>query len=446
MNLYPIVVLGAGESGTGAAFLAKAKGYGVFVSDIGTIEPTYKSILQQNGIPFEEKHHSAEIILKAEEIIKSPGIPESIPIVIEAKRMGIPVISEIEFASRFSKGKFICITGSNGKTTTTLLTHHILKNAGIDAGLAGNVGNSFAMELVKGDHKWWVLEISSFQLDNMFKFKADIVILTNITPDHLDRYNSFEAYVSSKMRIIQNQGKDDVFIWFSDDPVVRSEVEKRKFLQRSIPYGKKALGFNEEAWIESNKIKIKINHHIMSITIENLALQGKHNTYNSMAAAVAAKLLEVRSRKIKESLSDFKNLEHRLEFVASVHGIDFINDSKATNVNSTWYALESMKKPVIWIAGGKDKGNDFTILTDLVKQKVKAIVCLGLDNSKIHSAFGDLVDIIIDTRSAEQAVEMAYHLGQKGDVVLLSPACASFDLFKNYEERGKKFKQAVKRL
>ena len=355
MNKYPIVVLGAGESGAGAASLARTEGYGVFVSDLGTIQPYYKSILQKRNIPYEENRHSPEIILYADEIIKSPGIPDNTPIVLEAKQKGIPVISEIEFAARFSNGRFICITGSNGKTTTALLTHHILSNGSIDAGLAGNVGKSFAMELLKGDHEWWVLEISSFQLDGMFKFKADIAILTNITPDHLDRYANFEEYTASKMRIIQNQGPTDAFIWFANDPVIWSEVDKRNLTQRIIPYGEKALGYDEECWIENNKIKIKINQYIMSITIENLALQGRHNTHNSMAAAVAAKLLDVRSRKIKESLSDFKNIEHRLEFVASVHGIDFINDSKATNVNSTWYALESMKKPVIWIAGGKTR-------------------------------------------------------------------------------------------
>ncbi|HNQ59735.1 MAG TPA: UDP-N-acetylmuramoyl-L-alanine--D-glutamate ligase [Bacteroidales bacterium] len=446
MNKYPIVVLGAGESGAGAASLARTEGYGVFVSDLGTIQPYYKSILQKRNIPYEENRHSPEIILYADEIIKSPGIPDNTPIVLEAKQKGIPVISEIEFAARFSNGRFICITGSNGKTTTALLTHHILSNGSIDAGLAGNVGKSFAMELLKGDHEWWVLEISSFQLDGMFKFKADIAILTNITPDHLDRYANFEEYTASKMRIIQNQGPTDAFIWFANDPVIWSEVDKRNLTQRIIPYGEKALGYDEECWIENNKIKIKINQYIMSITIENLALQGRHNTHNSMAAAVAAKLLDVRSRKIKESLSDFKNIEHRLEFVASVHGIDFINDSKATNVNSTWYALESMKKPVIWIAGGKDKGNDYSILIDLVKQKVKAIVCLGVDNSKIRRTFAGLVDTIVEAYSADQAVEAAYRLGQNGDVVLLSPACASFDLFENYEERGKKFKQAVKRL
>ncbi|MDK2908921.1 MAG: UDP-N-acetylmuramoylalanine--D-glutamate ligase [Bacteroidales bacterium] len=443
---YPIVVLGAAESGTGAAVLAKAKGLGVFVSDAGVIKEKYKELLRKWDIPFEESKHSFDIVLSAKEIIKSPGIPEKAPVVAAALAKGIPVISEIEFAARFSRGRFICITGSNGKTTTTLLTHHLLVRGGLDAGVAGNVGNSFALELLNGDHAWWVLEISSFQLDGMFNFRPHIAILTNITPDHLDRYGTFQDYTNSKMRMAHLQQEDDALIWFSGDPVIRRELERRQLQQRLIPYGEIAPGNGDGAWIENDQIIIRINNDIMSSTIENLALQGRHNVYNSMASAIAARLAEVRKMRIKESLADFQNVEHRLEFVASVHGIDFINDSKATNVNSTWYALESMTKPVIWIAGGKDKGNDYTMLGELVKQKVKAIVCLGVDNTKLKTFFSGMVQTIIETSSAEEAVQTAYSLGQKGDVVLLSPACASFDLFENFEDRGNQFKKAVKNL
>jgi UDP-N-acetylmuramoylalanine--D-glutamate ligase len=443
---YPIVVLGAGESGTGAAVLAKTRGLGVFVSDAGTIQPRYRALLDQYDIPREEGRHDTGIILEAEEIIKSPGIPETASIVASASAKGIPVISEIEFAARYSSGKFICITGSNGKTTTTLLTHHILKNGGIDAGVAGNVGNSFALELLKGDHAYWVLEISSFQLDGMSRFKTDIAILTNITPDHLDRYPSFEHYAASKLKILQNQTAGDALVWCAADPVTRKSLGERTLPQINIPYATRPDEFENCAWLQNNEIIIRINNTTMSLTLENLALQGRHNAYNSMAAAIAANLAGVRKNKIKDSLSDFQNVEHRLEFVASVHGIEFINDSKATNINSTWYALESMKNPVIWIAGGKDKGNDYSLLDELVRSKVKAIVCLGEDNYKIKASFGGMVDTIIETRSADDAVKVAYQLGQKGDVVLLSPACASFDLFENYEDRGKKFKSAVKRL
>lgn len=443
---YPIVVLGAAESGTGTAVLARAKGLGVFVSDAGVIKEKYKELLLKWDIPFEEGKHSFDIILAAKEIIKSPGIPEKAPIVAATLAKGIPVISEIEFAARYSRGKFICITGSNGKTTTTLLTHHLLVRGGLDAGVAGNVGNSFALELLHGDHDWWVLEISSFQLDGMFSFRPHIAILTNITPDHLDRYGTFQNYTNSKMRIAQLQQEDDALIWFSGDPVIRRELERKQLKQRLIPYGEINPGSGDGAWIENEKIIIKLNNDIMSSTIENLALQGRHNVYNSMASAIAARLAEVRKMRIKESLADFQNVEHRLEFVASVHGIDFINDSKATNVNSTWYALESMTKPVIWIAGGKDKGNDYTVLGELVRQKVKAIVCLGVDNTKLKTFFKGMVQTIIETSSAEEAVRTAYRLGQKGDVVLLSPACASFDLFENFEDRGNQFKKAVKNL
>lgn len=443
---YPVVVLGAGESGTGAAILAKARGIGVFVSDSGTIQSKYRALLEEYDIPTEEGRHDSGIISGADEIIKSPGIPDSSPVVAAASAKGIPVISEIEFAARYSGGKFICITGSNGKTTTTLLTRHILNKAGVDAAVAGNVGNSFALELLKGDHEYWVLEISSFQLDGMFRFKADMAILTNITPDHLDRYTSFEHYAASKLRILQNQGPEDALIWCAADPVLRQLLGKRPLTQKNFPYACQAGEYDNCAWIQNNEIIIRLNNTTMSLTLENLALQGRHNAYNSMAAAVASNLAGVRKNKIKDSLSDFQNVEHRLEFVASVHGIEFINDSKATNINSTWYALESMKNPVIWIAGGKDKGNDYGLLSELVRKKVKAIVCLGEDNAKIKASFAGMVETIIETRSADDAVQAAYQMGQKGDVVLLSPACASFDLFENYEDRGKKFKTAVKRL
>lgn len=442
-----IVVLGAGESGTGAAILAKKKGYPVFLSDNGRINNKYKSVLKQFEIDFEENGHTVSRILSASEIVKSPGIPDTIPLIKELKSKGISVISEIEFAGRYTKAKKICITGSNGKTTTTLLIFHILKEAGVNVGIAGNIGKSFAWQVAENDFDVYVLEISSFQLDGMFDFKAEIAILLNITPDHLDRYNNdFKKYADSKFRILQNQTKSDSLIYFYDDEIIREELKNRKPKANLLPFSLKEQKWQNGAYVKQNEIIINSNKTQLTMTLEQLALQGKHNVCNSMAAGVAAKLMDIRNESIKQSLSDFHNIPHRLEYVSSVHGITFLNDSKATNVNSTWYALEHVEKPVVWIAGGIDKGNDYDFIKSLVKQKVKVLICLGIDNKKLHEAFGDAVETVVDVESAGDAVAMAYRLAEKGDIVLLSPACASFDLFENYEDRGNQFKEAVKQL
>ncbi|NTW23117.1 MAG: UDP-N-acetylmuramoyl-L-alanine--D-glutamate ligase [Lentimicrobium sp.] len=447
MQINPrVVILGAGESGVGAALLAKCKGLGVFVSDNGKIKEIYRTTLDSEGIDYEEGGHSVEKVLNADEIIKSPGIPDTAAIVQQAKNKGIPVISEIEFAARYTKATKICITGSNGKTTTTMLTYHLLKSAGLDVGIAGNVGKSFAWQLATQDHEYFVLELSSFQLDGMFGFKAEIGILLNITPDHLDRYEySFEKYAESKMRITRNQTENDAFIFCSDDETVSQLVHNMEFKQKCYQLSIKEK-IEQGAYADNKKIIFNITGGNFDMTLEELALQGKHNIYNSMAAGVAANLVGLRKESIKQCLSDFQNVEHRLEFVANIHGIEFINDSKATNINSVWYALETINKKIIWIAGGIDKGNDYTKLFELVRTKVKAIVCLGNDNEKLIDAFKDKVEYISETSSAEEAVNVAYYLARKGDAVLLSPACASFDLFENYEERGQKFKDAVKAL
>jgi len=442
-----IAILGAGESGTGAAVLAIKQGFRVWLSDSGKIKEKYKNVLSHFEIAFEEGGHTESEILDADEVIISPGIPLSTPLVKKIKGKQLPVISEIEFAARYTKARKICITGSNGKTTTTLLIYHILKNAGINVGLAGNVGESFAMQVAMHDFDWYVLEISSFQLDSMFDFKAEIAILTNITPDHLDRYDyKFESYVNSKFRITQNQTIEDAFIYCLDDEVSAAEVSGRNLNAQIYTTTCQPGNTSANAYCFKKKIHININNNPFTMTLEELALQGKHNVYNSMAASLASKLVDIRKESIRQSLSDFENIEHRLEFVARIHGIDFINDSKATNVNSAWYALETVDAPVIWIAGGIDKGNDYSKLEKLVEQKVKAIICLGIDNTKIIELFAAKVDAIYETQSAEQAVLTAYTIGKKGDTVLLSPACASFDLFDNYEERGNKFKQAVRNL
>jgi UDP-N-acetylmuramoylalanine--D-glutamate ligase len=447
MKRFDIVILGGGESGTGAAVLAKRKGFHPLVSDKGTLKDKYKASLQEEGVDFEEKKHSEEIILQADEIIKSPGIPENAPIVVMARQKGIPVISEIEFACRFTDAKLIFISGSNGKTTTTLLTHHILKTAGLNAGLAGNVGDSFALKVAREDHDIYVLEISSFQLDGMYKAKADIAVLLNITPDHLDRYEyKFSNYISSKFRIINNQTVNDHFVYCFDDPVLREHVEKIKIAARLHPFTAEAAKFPEGAYVQDNKLFFNIKENKSTMTLEELALQGRHNLYDSMAAGITARLLDIRKETIKQCLSDFQHIEHRLEFVASIHGVDYINDSKATNVNSTWFALESMHKNVIWIAGGLDKGNDYASLEPLVAAKVRAIICLGKDNRKIIETFSGSVEAIVEVLSADDAVKAAYSLAHRGEVVLLSPACASFDLFENYEDRGNKFKLAIKNL
>lgn len=441
-----MVILGAAESGTGAAVLARKNGLEVFVSDGGIIAEKYKGILSKNGIDFEEGKHSEDKILDASEVIKSPGIPDSADMVKKIRSKKIPVISEIEFAGRYTNAKMIGITGTNGKTTTTLLTHHILKKAGLNAGLAGNIGKSFALQVAEENHDYYVLELSSFQLDGMYDFKCDVAVLTNITPDHLDRYdNSLENYARSKFRITQNQGAGDVFIYCADDELTNRYFSQQTITSQQYPFSiKKKLG--KGAWLENNNIQFLTNTNQFTMLIQDLALQGKHNIYNSMAAALSARSLELRKETIRESLSDFQNIEHRLEYVMTVNGIDFINDSKATNINSTWYALESFHRPVVLILGGVDKGNDYSMLEDLVKEKVKAIICLGLDTKKIHRAFKGMVAEIVDVTSADAAVREGYRLARQGDVVLLSPACASFDLFENYEDRGRKFKAAVRGL
>lgn len=445
-----LVILGSGESGVGTAVLAKQKGYDVFVSDQAIIKPKYKEQLIAEGVAFEEGQHTEALVLNATEVVKSPGIPDKAPIVQKLHSSKIPVISEIEFAGRYCTATKICITGSNGKTTTTMLTYHILKKAGYHVGLGGNVGKSFALQVARENYDYYVLELSSFQLDGMYDFKADVAVLLNITPDHLDRYEyKFENYVASKFRIVQNQTNKDYFIYCADDTVITEYTSSHQLNAQTLPFSIKTKIEGEGAFLEGNQLTLNYKPTTKTpliMTIEELALQGKHNVYNSMAASMAARIVDVRKEIIRESLMDFQNVEHRLEFVASINGIEFINDSKATNVNSTWYALESMEKPVVWICGGQDKGNDYNELLDLVKQRVKAIVCLGKDNSKIISAFKDVVDIIVETDNAADAVAASYKIGKKGDVVLLSPACASFDLFQNYEDRGMQYKAAVRSL
>lgn len=444
-----MVILGSGESGIGSAVLAQAKGYDVFVSDKGPIKEKYKTELIRYNIPFEEGAHTEELILNATEIIKSPGIPDKAELVVKAKAKQIPVISEIEFAGRYTNAKKICITGSNGKTTTTLLTYHILKKAGYNVGLGGNVGKSFAYQVATENFDYYVLELSSYQLDGMYDFKADVAILLNITPDHLDRYEyKFENYVASKFRITQNQAKEDAFIYCADDEVIEEFMKHHKIDAQLIPFSIKKTIEGNGAWLNNNEITLNYNNNPkpLIMTLEQLALAGKHNVYNSMAASMAARIVDIRKDIIRESMEDFVNAEHRLEFVASINGIEFINDSKATNINSTWYALESMQKPTVLILGGQDKGNNYDELMDLVKEKVKAIVCLGIDNKKIIKAFKGTVGTIMEASSAGEAVAMCYKLASKGDAVLLSPACASFDLFQNYEDRGVQFKAAVRSL
>jgi UDP-N-acetylmuramoylalanine--D-glutamate ligase len=434
----------------GAAVLAMKHGFEVFLSDKGSLKEKYREQLQARNIPFEEGGHDETRVLSAHEIIKSPGIPDTAPLVVQARAQGIPVISEIEFAARYTKAKLICITGSNGKTTTTLLTYHILKNAGLNVGLAGNVGNSFALQVAEQNFDYYVLEISSFMLDTMYEFKADVAVLTNITPDHLDRYEyNFQNYVNSKFRIVNNQTENDVFIFCADDPVIMKELSERSMAAQLFPYTiSDKLPFGERgAYVNNDQLIIHINqYNTLTMKMTELALQGKHNLANSMAAGVASMIFELRKETVRESLENFENVEHRLEFVSKVHGVTFINDSKATNVNSTWYALESMKTPTVWIAGGQDKGNNYADLLDLVQGKVKAIVCLTKDSAKIRKAFAGVVAQIVDVQTADQAVRVSYDLSREGDTVLLSPACASFDLFENYEDRGRQFKAAVRKL
>ncbi|MFT4601829.1 MAG: UDP-N-acetylmuramoylalanine--D-glutamate ligase [Arenicella sp.] len=449
-----IVILGAGESGVGAALLAKAKGNVVFVSDKGKIKASYQKELEENQIEFESETHSVERVLEADLIIKSPGIPDTVQLVQDALIKDIPVISEIEYAGRFTSKKMICITGSNGKTTTTMWINHILKKAGLEVAMAGNVGESLARQVVEDKPGYYVVELSSFQLDGMFDFKTDIAILLNITPDHLDRYNyEMQNYTDSKFRITQNLTENDWFIYNADDPIIVEEIAKRDIKAQMAPFSiKKVEGMVGYA----NNKQININLSAVnnpadtkpefSMSIHDLSLKGKHNAQNSLASGITSKILQIRNESIRESLSDFKNVEHRLEFVAKVNGIEFINDSKATNVNSTWYALESMDKPTVWIVGGVDKGNDYDSLLELVSDKVVAVICLGKDNEKIKEAFSGRVDVIAEATTALEAVALSYQLAKKEHAVLLSPACASFDLFENYEDRGVQFKSAVRAL
>ena len=446
-NHKNMVVLGAGISGTGAAVLGKKQGYQVFVSDFGSISTKDKELLNRHAISFEEGQHSLDKILKADLIVKSPGIPDTTPVMKQVLAHEKEVISEIELAARYTKARKICITGSNGKTTTTLLTYHILKNAGMNVGLAGNVGQSFALQVAENDFDYYVLEISSFQLDNMYDFKAETAILTNITPDHLDRYDyDFSKYAASKMRICNNQSSSDAFIYNADDEVIQQELKKRNISAKCYPFSLKDNVLGDGAYVQDNKINFNISKNSFNMTLEQLALQGKHNAYNSMAGGIAAKLEGIRKETIKHSLSDFDQIEHRLEKVATVRGVKFINDSKATNVNSTWFALESINRNIIWIVGGVDKGNDYSSLYSMVESKVKAIICLGVENEKIRENFENKVEFMTETLDMDDAVEKAFYLGEPGDVVLLSPACASFDLFENYEDRGNKFKRAVQDL
>ena len=440
-----IAILGAGESGVGAAFLAKKQGWDVFVSDAGVIKDSFKKELNDLAVQWEENGHSEERILAVELVIKSPGIPEKAPLIKKLRERGVKIISEIEFGAYYNTAKTICITGSNGKTTTTMLTHHILKKAGIRVGLAGNVGASFAKQVAEETFDWYVLELSSFQLDDMYDFRADIAIITNITPDHLDRYNyEMQNYINAKFRILQNQTKTDWFIYNADDPIISKEVAQRKIVAQQAAF---SLTTPQKVGGYINKQQLTINiKDQFTMSIHDLALKGKHNSQNSLASGVAARILEIRKEIVRESLEDFVNVEHRLEFVAKVHGIEFINDSKATNVNSTWFALESMENPTVWIVGGVDKGNDYSQLIDLVKEKVKAIICLGVDNKKLIETFSGVVDSIVEARSAMEAVAYGYRIAKKDETVLLSPACASFDLFENYEDRGNQFKDAVRAL
>lgn len=441
-----IVILGGGESGAGAAVLAKKQGCEVFVSDMSEIKPQYKALLDEYGISWEEMQHSESLILTADEVIKSPGIPEKAPLIKKLRVLGKSVISEIEFAGRYTSAKMICITGSNGKTTTTMLVYYVLKNAGFNVGLAGNVGQSLALQVANENFDYYVVELSSFQLDGMTEFKADIAILLNITPDHLDRYDyNFQNYVDSKFRITQNQTNQDAFIFWDNDPVIKAELGKRNIQSAMYPF---AIERSEKtkAFIEKDELIITTLKTIFTMPTSELALQGMHNTYNSMAAGLAATIVNVKKESIRQSLQDFQGVEHRLEYVATVRNVRYINDSKATNVNSCWYALQSMKTPVILILGGTDKGNDYSEIEELVAEKVKGLIFLGLDNRPLHSFFDGKVETIVDVQSMEDAVKSAYDMANFGDSVLLSPCCASFDLFTNYEDRGKQFKNCVRSL
>jgi UDP-N-acetylmuramoylalanine--D-glutamate ligase len=447
-----MVILGGGESGVGAALLAKQQGYDTFLSDGSSLKETYRNELQEAGILFEEGKHSPEQILSADEVVKSPGIPEENEVVKKIREKKIPVISEIELAFRYKgDSRIIAITGSNGKTTTTALTFHICKEAGLDCAMVGNIGYSFARQVFESPRSLYVVEVSSFQLDDIRMFRPDIAILTNITEDHLDRYEySFEKYIRSKFRIAMNQQPSDQFIYCYDDEVTMKYINRPDVIGFTIQSNQLPISMKRDlpngAFIKDGDVYIRTGQDYMSMSVFDFALKGKHNQYNTMAASLAAATMDIRKEKIRDAVQNFQSLEHRMEHVATIRGVEFINDSKATNVNSTWYALESMTKPTILILGGVDKGNDYSLITDLVKEKVKAIICLGTDNRKIHEAFGNIMSPIVNTGSALEAVHAAFHFAEKGNVVLLSPACASFDLFKNYEDRGNQFKQAVRNL
>ena len=441
-----IVVLGGGESGTGAAILAKTKGFDVFLSDKGEIDGKYAGMLREWDIPFEQGRHTEELILNADEVIKSPGIPSTAPMIQKIIRAGIKIISEIEFAGRYDTARKICITGSNGKTTTTSLIYYLLQQAGLNVGLGGNIGKSYAYQVATAHHDIYVLEISSFQLDNMYDFKADIAIITNITPDHLDRYDHrLENYVKAKFRITRNMNEDDCFIFCSDDEITISHLNKIVVKAKMLPFSQKEE-VEQGAFLRNDRIVVRYEDSECDMFIKELALGGKHNIYNSMAAAIAGKVIDIDNATIRRSLSSFQAVEHRLEKVLSIGDVLYINDSKATNVDAAWYALECQTRPVVWIVGGTDKGNDYSVLLGLAKEKVRAMICMGVDNSKFHASFEGVVPEIHDVSSAEEAVRMASRLAKPGDVVLLSPCCASFDLFKNYEDRGRKFKEAVRNL
>ena len=441
-----IIILGAGESGAGAAVLAVKQGFEVFVSDAGAIKPEYRQLMDNYNILFEEGVHTLEMILSADEIIKSPGIPDTAAVMQAVHEAQIPVISEIEFAARYTDAKKICITGSNGKTTTTSLIYYMMQQAGMNVGLAGNVGKSFALQVAEENYDYYVIELSSFQLEGMYGFKADIAILLNITPDHLDRYDyNFQKYADAKMRILQNLTKEEYFIFCSDDEITIRELENIVLLAQSLPFSVEEK-HSPGAYLEEGRLNIDFRDSGFSMPVADLSLKGRHNIYNSMAAGIAGRVLEIRKEFIRMALTTFPGVEHRLERVLKIRDVEYINDSKATNVNSAWYALECMKTPVVWIAGGTDKGNDYSILLDLVKEKVQALICLGKDNSKLVNSFNGIVPRYVEVSSMDEAVKAAYKLSKPGYTVLLSPACASFDLFNNYEDRGQQFKKCVRNL
>lgn len=441
-----LVILGGGESGVGTAILAQKKGYAVFVSDKGEIQKKYKDVLEHFGIEWEEKQHSEERILGADIVMKSPGIPDKVPLVKALVAKGVPVISEIEFAAQYTEATLIAITGSNGKTTTTMLAHHILKEAGLNVGMAGNIGDSFAKMVAERQHDYYVLEVSSFQLDGVATFKPHIAVLTNITPDHLDRYDYvFEKYIASKFRIAMNQDTTDYFVYDQDDEVIAPWLAKHPVHSKKMPFSLTET-VEQGAFVREGQLHVITETDTIKMTTDTLALEGQHNLKNTMAAATIAKLVGIRKETIRACISNFQGAPHRLEKVLKIHHVQYINDSKATNVNATYYALESVKTPIVWIVGGVDKGNEYKQLMPLVREKVKAMVCLGTDNTKVKEVFGNVVDLIVETYAMEEAVKVAYKIGERGDTVLLSPACASFDLFKNYEDRGDQFKNCVKNL